>query len=142
MLRTMMTDAQLWAQVQRDLEEWNEDWGERLAWDKETAWTLAATLDAQAQAAQSRYTIDRGRPARDPFQLLRALGLITVRQISSLVDGVAMLRQSVWLCRLCGWNRPADVPAVSTFYAFLRRLYPEGRHRHGALPYADRPDPD
>ena len=133
MLRTMMTDAQLWAQVQRDLEEWNEDWGERLAWDKETAWTLAATLDAQAQAAQSRYTIDRGRPARDPFQLLRALGLITVRQISSLVDGVAMLRQSVWLCRLCGWNRPADVPAVSTFYAFLRRLYPEGRHRHGAL---------
>ncbi len=100
MLRTMMTDAELWAQVQQDLHEWNEDWGDRNAWSKETAWTLAATLDAQAQVARSRYTIDRGRPATDPFQLLRALGLITVRQISSLMDGVAMLRQSVWLCRL------------------------------------------
>ncbi|MHB1611531.1 MAG: hypothetical protein ACYCT0_07560, partial [Sulfobacillus sp.] len=40
------------------------------------------------------------------FQQLRALGLITVRQIPSLVDGVAMVCQSVWLCRLydgVGW---------------------------------------
>ncbi len=133
MLRTMMTDAELWAQVQQDLHEWNEDWGDRNAWSKETAWTLAATLDAQAQVARSRYTIDRGRPATDPFQLLRALGLITVRQIPSLVDGVAMLRQSVWLCHLCGWDRPTDVPAVSTFYAFLRRLYPEAMPRQGAM---------
>ena len=133
MLRTMMTDAELWAPVQQDLHEWNEDWGDRNAWNKETAWTLAATLDAQAQVARSRYTIDRGRPAEDPFQLLRALGRITVRQTPSVVDGVAMIRQSVWLCHLCGWSSPTDVPAVSPFYAFLRRLYPEARHRHGAL---------
>ena len=133
MLRTMMTDAELWAPVQQDLHEWNEDWGDRNAWNKETAWTLAATLDAQAQVARSRYTIDRGRPAEDPFQLLRALGRSTVRQTPSVVDGVAMIRQSVWLCHLCGWSSPTDVPAVSTFYAFLRRLYPEARHRHGAL---------
>lgn len=67
------------------------------------------------------------------FQLRRALGLITVRQIPSLVDGVAMACKSVWLCRLWGWNRPTDVPAVGTFYAFLRRLHPETRHRHGTL---------
>lgn len=50
----MMTDAQLWTQVQRDADEWNEDWGERSAEDKEAAWTLAKTLDAQARAVQSR----------------------------------------------------------------------------------------
>jgi hypothetical protein len=133
MRRTMMTDAELWVPVQQDLHEWNEDWGDDHVWNKETAWTLAATLDAQAQVVRSRYTIDRGRPAADPFQLLRALGLIMVRQILSLVDGVATIRQSVWLCHLCGWTSPTDVPAVSTFYAFLRRLYPEARHRHGAL---------
>ncbi len=133
MLRTMMTDAQVWAQIHIDLAQWNDEWGVREAWNKETTWSLTATFDAQAHTAQLRYAVDRGRPARDPFQLLRALGLITVRQISSLVDGVAMLRQSVWLCHLCGWESLTDVPAVSTFYGFLRRLYPEENPRHGAL---------
>ena len=85
----------------------------RKAWEKETRWSLTATFDAQAEAAQSRYAIDRGRPARDPGQLLRASGLMTARQIPSLVDGVAMFRQSVWLCHLCGWESPHEVLAVS-----------------------------
>ena len=129
----MMTDAQVWAQIQSDLATWNDAWGERAAWKKETLWGLAATFDAQANAVQSRYAVDQGRPARDPFQLLRALALITVRQIPSLVDGVAMIRQSVWLCHLCGWAGPSEVPAVSTFYGFLRRLYPEEIQRQGAM---------
>ncbi|NMP22773.1 transposase [Sulfobacillus harzensis] len=133
MLRSMMTDAQIWAQIEADLATWNDAWGAREAWEKETRWSLTATFDAQAEAAQSRYASDRGRPARDPFQLLRALALMTVRQIPSLVDGVAMLRQSVWLCHLCGWESPREVPAVSTFYGFLRRMYPEERPRHGAM---------
>ena len=133
MLRSMLTDAQIWAQIEGDLDTWNDAWGAREAWEKETRWSLTATFDAQAEAAQSRYVIDRGRPARDPFQLLRALALMTVRQISSLVDGVAMLRQSVWLCRLCGWESPSEVPAVGTFYGFLQRMYPEDRPRHGAM---------
>ncbi len=105
----------------------------RKAWEKETRWSLTATFDAQAEAAQSRYAIDRGRPARDPGQLLRASGLMTVRQIPSLVDGVAMFRQSVWLCHLCGWESPREVPAVSTFYDFLRRMYSEERPRKRRL---------
>ncbi len=31
----------------------------------------------------------------------------------------------------CRWDRPTDVPAVSTFYAFLRRLYPEAMPPQG-----------
>ena len=76
MLRSMLTDVQIWAQIEADLDTWNDAWGAREAWEKETRWSLTATFDAQAEAAQSRYVIDRGRPARDPFQLLRALALM------------------------------------------------------------------
>ena len=69
MLRSMLTDAQLWAQIESDLATWNDAGGARKAWEKETRWSLTATFDAQAQAAQSRYAIDQGRPARDPGQL-------------------------------------------------------------------------
>jgi len=77
-------------------------------------------------------------PAVDPFE--RTIADLRIDQaifhrliIVAEVDGVAMTRQSVWLCHLCGWTGPTEVPEVSTFYAFLRRLYPEVQPRWGAL---------
>lgn len=93
MLRTMMTDAQVRAPMHQYLHDWNEEWGDQGTWDKETAWSLTDP-DDQAQAAQSRYVVDRVRPIRDSFQVLCAWGLMTVQQGPGLVDGVTRLRQS------------------------------------------------
>ena len=65
--------------------------------------------------------------------MLRALALMHVRSTPSLVTGRLDLLKYPFLARLCGWFSPDQIPAIGTFYAFFRRLYPETRIRKGAL---------
>ncbi len=99
-------------------------WGDRVAWCR------------RAEFAPLRPTLSRppgrGRPGRDPVALFRTLALQAVVGEPSITDGVRRVRQSPDLARLCGWT-PATVPAVSTLYAFLYRLYPDPDRRPGAV---------
>ena len=126
MLRPSGKDADFRQALEQDLAAWNP------AWEKEISWSLTADIDRLLEPIQALYSATRGRPAFDPAQLLRAIGLLTVRETASLVDGFKEIRQIPWLARLCGWIRPEDLPAIGTVYAFLRRLYPEKTRRVGA----------
>lgn len=132
MLRPHLTNAMIRQQVHDDLAAWNSGWGEATAWEKEIAWCLAADIDRLVGLVRARYTERRGRPAVDPARLLRFLGIVTVREIGSLVDGLQQVRQAPFLARLCGWNTLEEIPAIGTIYAFIRRLYPEAHPRQGA----------
>ncbi|MDA8204951.1 MAG: hypothetical protein M0Z36_02710 [Thermaerobacter sp.] len=121
MLRPSLTDEAICTAIQDDLRHWNADWGERDAWEKEISWSLIADIDALVEPLRRYYTPDRGRPACDPAPLLRAIALMTVREVTSLVDGLRQFHQSPFLARLCGWYHREDIPAINTVYGFLRR---------------------
>ena len=132
---TILSDTAIRAAIQADLNAWNPAWGDRAAWSDEIAWSLAAAIDPLVANPEfrARYALTRGRPATDPAQLLRAVGLMHVRGTASLVTGRQALLQNPFLARLCGWTSPDQIPAIGTFYAFFRRQYREPRIRKGAL---------
>lgn len=129
-----MRDATIRAAIQQDLRAWDPAWGDQAAWADEIAWSLTANIDSLTTGERLRacYSPTRGRPSMDPAQLIRALGLMTVRATPSLVQLRHDLRQTPFLARLCGWQSPDHLPAIGTLYAFFRRLYPEAHRRLGA----------
>ncbi len=100
-------------------------------WGDLAAWCRRAHFEA-LRPALSRPAGQRGRPGRDPVALFRTLALQAVVGEASITDWVRRVRQSPDWARLCGWT-PTTVPAVSTLYAFLYRVYPDPDRRSGAV---------
>lgn len=132
MLRPSFTNDAMRTLIHQLQTDWHPEWGDPAAWHAELTWSLTADIDRLVARIRDRYAIDRGRPAHDPATLFRFLGLLTVREVASLVDGLQQVRQSPLLARLCGWSTPDAIPAIGTIYGFLRRLVPEARPRQGA----------
>ncbi len=100
-------------------------WGDLVAWCRRA--------DGEPwRPTLSRPAGQRGRPGRDPVALFRTLALQALVGEPSITDWVRRVRQTPDLARLCGWT-PTTVPAVSTLYAFLYRLYPDPDRRLGAV---------
>ncbi len=136
-LRPGMTNEDMRQFIDDIRTNWRPEWGDLDAidldaWAHELAWSYTADIDRLVDRIRDRYALGRGRPAADPAGLIRLMGLITVREAGSLVDGWRQVRQMPLLARLCGWETVADIPAIGTIYGFLRRLYPEVHPRVGA----------
>ena len=132
MLRPSFTNDAMRTLIHQLQTDWHPEWGDPAAWHAELTWRLTADIDRLVARIRDRYAIDRGRPAHDPATLFRFLGLLTVREVASLVDGLQQVRQSPLLARLCGWSTPDAIPAIGTIYGFLRRWVPGARPRQGA----------
>ncbi len=132
MLRPGMIDADIRRFIDDICTNWRPEWGDRTAWAHELTWSYTADIDRMVDRLQDRYARRRGRPASDPARILRFLGLMTVREVANLVDGLRHVRQNPLLARLCGWQTAEAIPTIGTIYGFLRRLYPESHPRTGA----------
>ena len=119
--------------VQSLVHDWNPQWGTKAAWQDAIDWALMADLDGLVTTLATVYAPRLGRPATDPVALLRSLSLMNLLQEASITRFVRRLHQSPVLSYLCGFPGPDAVPAVSTFYAFLSRLYPEPVRRKGCM---------
>jgi hypothetical protein len=83
---------------------------------------IVLNLEPARPILESLYSTDpRGQKPYDPVRMLRALLLMVLLKYTSITKWAEALKANPRLARIAGFE-PYDVPAPSTFYAFIDRL--------------------
>lgn len=79
-----------------------------------------ADLSALSKIVKPLYS-DRGRPARDPTDMLRSLLAMVLCEFTSIDAWVSAMRSFPYYAIISGFD-PSDIPGVGTLFEFVNRI--------------------